>query len=325
MDAAKPHFDGAWQPCGEERWAALVERHGMKAVVEVALRQQQVMADVEQVVSEIAQSKSRHDIPHAEKPDPWARFDHRVAAGPADPAVHHAMTEVEGGGGTAAESDDVDGRIARRPVLTQLIVGVVDACQLAEPEHSAQRLADDTEPRAHAGQVEVLRAGVLAVGLEESDDVRVLGIRLVTVLGGVPGTVECVQRHVPAPSASFFSVFRRGQATYHARVLRDADHGRTPRNVWRAIRTWRSRDFTFSVSAILHLSTFSESARPTRSCTSSSRKEARRAVPARASDYEDRHHGHALSTGGDADAGRRQLRVVLPARHGRVPAPFRQG
>src|SRR6185503_20935148 len=103
----------------------------------------------------------RHDVPHAEKPDTRARLDHRVGAGPADPALHHGVREIERGGGPAAESDDVDGRVARRPVLTQPIVGFVDAWQLAKSEHAAQSPADDTESRADDGQVEVVRPGML--------------------------------------------------------------------------------------------------------------------------------------------------------------------
>ena len=207
MDAAEPHFAGARQSCRQERWPALVERHGVKAILKVGLGQLQMMADIEQVVPEIAEAEGRNDIPHAEKPNPRLRLDHRLGAGPADAAVHEAMTEIERRGRTATESGDVDDRVARRPLLTEVIVGFVDAWQLAQSERPAQHLAQRTEARAHAGHVEVLRAGVLAIGLGKSDHVRVRGIRIVTVLRSVPTTVECVQRHV-----LLLQRVRRGQA-----------------------------------------------------------------------------------------------------------------
>src|SRR6478672_2354695 len=38
VDAAKPHFARAAQPDRYERWPALVQRHGVEAVVDVLLR-----------------------------------------------------------------------------------------------------------------------------------------------------------------------------------------------------------------------------------------------------------------------------------------------
>ena len=129
-------------------------REGMKAILQVGLGHRQMVPDIERRVAEIGEAERGDDVPDAQEPDLRTRLDHLSAARLADAPVLDAMAEVQRGRGPAAESDDVDREVAGRPRRAQMIVGFVEARQLAQPEHPAENLADSAEPRADPGDVD---------------------------------------------------------------------------------------------------------------------------------------------------------------------------
>ena len=91
--------------------------------------------------------------------------------------------------------------IAGRPGAAEVVVGFVDARQLAQPEHAAERpCRRQVEPGADAGDVEVVGVRVLAVGLGRSATTLVLCTADRHRPWRVPGAVERIECHVNTSS-----------------------------------------------------------------------------------------------------------------------------
>src|SRR5215217_2932289 len=98
----------------------------MEAVLHVLRRQRQVVTEIQDLVTEVGKSKCRHDVPDAEKPNLRVRLNQLVGSRVPDATFQHVVAEVQGGRGSAAEADDVNGGVAGRPRATEMRMRFLD-------------------------------------------------------------------------------------------------------------------------------------------------------------------------------------------------------
>src|SRR5207248_2999271 len=131
----------------------------MKAVPEARLREREVVEQIEGDIAKKRQAEGPDHVPDAEKPDLRVRLRDVLGAGPANAARVNDVAEVERRRRAAAESDDVDDVVAGRPVVAQLLVGLVEPRQLTQAKGPAQGRPKDAGTRPDAGDVEVVIPG----------------------------------------------------------------------------------------------------------------------------------------------------------------------
>src|SRR5436190_19229606 len=125
MDAAEPDLIGAAKARVEKRRPPLVERHGVKAVVDVGLRNLEPMKDVQGLVAEQRQAERVDDVPEPEEANRRSRRDDLAAAWFANAPALDDVAAIQRRRGAPAEADDVDGTVPGRcvrPALAQRIV-----------------------------------------------------------------------------------------------------------------------------------------------------------------------------------------------------------
>src|SRR5262245_25217356 len=110
----------------------------MEGELDVRLRNLQVVTEIEIREAEVRQAEGRHDVPDAQEANLRILVHDGRGSWLPNLAVLNHVAEVEGGGRTSAEPDDVDHVIAGRPLLAEVVVGLVQPRPFAQSEYPAK-------------------------------------------------------------------------------------------------------------------------------------------------------------------------------------------